>query len=89
MTGGSSYQQEQISRIGGLSHALELVLRAHSLACGKQARSAIEALRDEAIDSFRNSDIPANREMEHAQIAGPAIEAIETVFNSVLSKIGD
>jgi len=79
--------QDSISRINGLQFALGVTLHALAIKYGKDARTTIEALRDEAINSFKNSDIPADREMEHAKIVGPAIEAVETVFNSALGKL--
>jgi hypothetical protein len=81
--------QESLSRIGGLGHALELTLGAYAVVRGKEARASVEALRNEAVNNFRNSDIPPDREMEHAQIAGPAIDAIETIFNGFLAKLDD
>ena len=85
----SSYAQQLISRVGGLSHALEFALRNIAVNSGDEARAAIESLRDKAIDAFRNSDIQADREMEHAQMAGPAIDAIKTVFDAVLRDLRD
>jgi hypothetical protein len=76
--------QDSISRISGLELALRITLRELAAKTGKDARATIEALRDEAIKSFKNSGIPANREMEHAKIVGPSIEVIETVFDEVL-----
>jgi hypothetical protein len=76
--------QDAISRISGLELALQITLHALAVKCGKDARATIEALRDEAINRFKNSDIPANREMEHAKIVGPSIEVIQIVFNAAL-----
>ena len=76
-----------ISRIGGLKLALELTLDALAVKCGKDARAALESLRDEAINSFKNADIPADREMEHAEIVSPAIEGIEIIFNAALRNL--
>ena len=79
--------QDFISRIGGLQLALEITLHALAVKCGKDARATIEALRDEAVNSFKNSDISADREMDHAKIVRPAIEVIEIVFNSALGNL--
>lgn len=76
--------QDSISRISGLELAPQITLRALAEKSGKDARATIEALRDEAISGFKNSGIPADREMEHAKIVGPAIEVIEIVFNETL-----
>jgi hypothetical protein len=79
--------QELTSRISGLHHSLELTLRALASASGEDARARIETIRDEAIYSFKNSGIPADREMEHAEIVRPAIDVIETVFNGFLREL--
>jgi len=81
--------QQLVGRIAGLQYALELGLREIAVIRGKEARAAIVALRKETIDAFRNSDIPPEREMEHAEIARPAIEAIELVFDQALREIDD
>ena len=79
--------QQLISRVTGLNYALELALREIAIICGKDARATLSALRKEAVDAFRNSDISPEREMEHADVAGPAIEAIEVAFDEVLGQL--
>ncbi len=79
--------QEFIIRIGALQHALEITLRALIIASGDSARVTIESLRDEAIDNFKNSEIPADREMDHAKIVGPAIEVIKTMFDDAIGNL--
>jgi hypothetical protein len=81
--------QQLISRVAGLNYALELALREIAIIRGKEARASILTLRKEAIDAFRNSDIGPEREMEHADIAGPAIQAIEIPFDEVLKNLDD
>jgi hypothetical protein len=71
----SSNIQAFISRIGALAHALDLALGRIAEISGEKAREHIEILREQAINDFRNSDIPPEREMEHAEIVRPGIEA--------------
>ncbi len=85
----SDIVQELLSRVGGLSHALDNTLRMLAIIDPENARRNIESLRDLSINDVRNSDIPADREMDHAQIARPAIEVIEIVFNQVLGSISN
>ncbi len=80
-------RQKLISRVFGLYHALEITLRALVVKCGPDARTEIAALRDEAVNRFKNSDISPEREMEHADIVGPAIDAINLAFDGVLRDI--
>lgn len=80
----TDWPQRAISAAGGLGEALQDALRTLSALYGHEARRKLEALRDETIDKFRNSSIPAEREMDHAKIAGPAIEAIEAAYGGVL-----
>ena len=68
--------QDSISRISGLQLALEMALSTLAEESGKDARAKLEALRDQAINRFKNSDIPADRELDHAAIVAPAIEVI-------------
>lgn len=79
--------QQLLSRIGGLENALKLALGALAVKCGEDARPAIEALRKQAIDRMKNSDIDPEWEMKHAEVVRPAIEAINAVFDDVLGKI--
>ena len=80
-------EQDYISRIGGLHYALEITLRSLAVKSGKDARTTLETLRDEAIYHFKNSDIPANREMDHAEVVGPAIEVIRMVFDAAIHEL--
>jgi hypothetical protein len=64
-----------------------MALKAIAEQSGKDARTKLEALRDEAIGRFKNSDIPADREMDHAAVAGPAIEVIRIVFDAAINQL--
>lgn len=80
-------RQEFIIRISALQLALELTLKALIIASGKNARNGLILLRDEAINRFKNSGIPADREMDHAKLVGPAIEVIQTMFDGEIDKL--
>jgi hypothetical protein len=79
--------QDLQSRIGALNFALEQALSQLAELYGTEARQKIEALRDDLIHRFKNSGIPADRELEHAEIVRPALEALEAVFNDMLSRL--
>ena len=79
--------QASISRIGGLHHTLKLALETLATEWGAEAPAKLVALRDEAVLRFKISGIPADRELEHAAVVGPAIEAIEETFATVLSDL--
>jgi len=72
-----------------LAEALEQCLARLAVLHGQEARREIETLRDELIYKFKNADIPAEREMEYAEVLGPGITALEAVFESVLSNLPD
>jgi hypothetical protein len=73
--------QELIMRVSALNSAVERCLKELSIFYGDEAREKIKSLRDELIDKFKRSDIPAEREMEHAQIVGLAIDTIKLAFS--------
>ena len=79
--------QDLMSRNGALHIALEATLARLAKLNGTIARREIEALRDDLVRRFKNSGIIPERELDHAKVAGPAIEVIETVFNSSLEKL--
>jgi hypothetical protein len=47
---------------------------------GSNAKAKLRAIRDELIIKFKQSGVPAERELDHANIVRPIIEAIETAF---------
>ena len=76
----SDRNQELLSRVMGLNAALEQTLSALSTLYGSEARTKLRAMRDELIRKFKESGIPENRELDHAKVVRPSIEAIETAF---------
>lgn len=80
-------EQDYISRIGGLHYALEIALRALAVKSGKDARTALESLRNEAVNHFKNSDISPEREMDHADVVRPAIDVVRLIFDAAISKL--
>ena len=48
------------------------------------SRPKLRAMRDELIRKFKESGIPADRELDHAKIVRPSIEAIETAFEDFI-----
>jgi len=79
--------QELTGRVGALDLALRETLARLATLHGADAQQEIEALRDDLVKRWKNSAIPANRELDHAKVAGPAIDATELAFNSVLAKL--
>jgi chaperonin GroEL (HSP60 family) len=87
MATDNSRYQDLLSRNGALATALEECLRRLATLYGDDAYQELKSLRDELIRKFKNAGIPANREMEHAEVVRPAIEVLETVFDDVLSTL--
>lgn len=79
--------QDLISRLSGLELALEKAWLRLAELNPDVARREIESLRDDAIEKFKNSDVPAELEMRHAEINRPAIEVIELLSDRVLRQI--
>lgn len=80
----SDKEQELLSRVMGLNAALEKCLAELSALYGSDARTKLRAMRDELIRKFKESGIPADRELEHAKIVGPSIAAIKTAFEDFI-----
>jgi hypothetical protein len=76
----SDREQELLSRAAGLNAALAKCLAELETLYGSNAHTKLRAMRDDLIRKFKQSSIPANRELDHAKIVGPIIEAIETAF---------
>jgi hypothetical protein len=76
--------QDLIARCAALSATLDICLSELVRLYGDEARVKLEAIRDELIMRFKNSSIPANREMEHVAIVRPAIEVIQEHFSEAL-----
>jgi hypothetical protein len=76
--------QDLLSRNAALAMALEECLRRLAALYGDGAHQELTSLRDELIRRLKNAGIPANRELEHAQIVGPAIKVLEDAFEDVL-----
>jgi hypothetical protein len=79
--------QDLQSRIGALRIALEVCLARLAGLYGDDARKEIESLRDELINRFKNSGIPPDREMEHAEIVQPAIQVLQIMFDDALNRL--
>jgi hypothetical protein len=80
----SDREQELLSRVMGLNAALEKSLAELSTLHGTEARTKLRAMRNEHIREFKESGIPANRELDHAKVIRPSIEAIETAFEDFI-----
>jgi hypothetical protein len=87
MTNDADRLRDRLIRIVALGAALDVCLRRLMVFYGTSAPQEIEALRDELVGKYKNAEIPAERELDHAKIVGPAIDAIETVFNSALERL--
>jgi stringent starvation protein B len=82
--------QEFHSRFGGLERALEVTLFALSSCLarsGGNPREMIEFLRDKTVADFKNSEVPPEKDMEHAALNGPAIDAVITAFDGFLKRL--
>ena len=86
MATDNSRYQDLLTRNGALAKALEECLQRLAMLYGDEAYQKLKSLRDELIWKFKNADIPANREMEHAQVVRHAIEVLETAFEDVLRR---
>ena len=86
MTNDADRVQDLQSRIGALAKALDVCLDALIILWGEDAAEQIELLRDQLIKTFKTTGIPAERELDHAKVVGPAIEVLEEVFNDALRR---
>ena len=72
--------QDSIGRLGGLDAAVTACLAELTILYGDEAGWQLKALRDKIIDKFKQSEIPAEFDMHHAEVNRSAIEAIELAF---------
>jgi len=78
------WTQDAISRISGLAHALETLLKAHFVGADNATIASVKKMRDEIIATLKTSDIAPEIEMKHAAVVSPAIDAVEIVFDGFL-----
>jgi hypothetical protein len=79
-SGSSEGTQELRVRVTALNDALQQTLAQLAVLYGPQSREKIKLLRDHLIQKYKQSGIPPEREMDHAVIVWPAINAIELAF---------
>jgi hypothetical protein len=87
MTTDADRIQDLLSRNGALRVALERCLSVLTEQYGAEARVKIAQLRDDLIKRFKNADIPAEHELQHANVVKPAIEVIQAIFDHALEII--
>jgi hypothetical protein len=68
MTTDADRIQDLLSRNGALRVALERCLSVLTEQYGAEARVKIAQLRDDLIKRFKNADIPAEHELQHANV---------------------
>jgi hypothetical protein len=73
---------------GTLSLALQACLSEIVRLSGKDAAANLSRLRDTLVNGLKESDIPPDREMEHAALVGPAIEILNDHFDEALRQVG-
>jgi hypothetical protein len=67
--------------------ALDLALKRIVELSGDDTRYNIEGLRDEAIRTFKNADVPPQRDLDHVRIVSPAIELLLGHFQCSLDEL--
>ena len=78
--------QELTVRVSALHSLTQECLTELASLYGDDAERKLRLLRNKLVRKYKQSDIPADREMQHAQIVGPAISAIELAFEDFLPK---
>jgi hypothetical protein len=76
----SKREQELLSRVAALDAALRRSLAELSALYGTDARAKLRTIRDELIRKLEEGAILAERELDHAKIVRPSVEAIEVAF---------
>jgi hypothetical protein len=85
--GGICLTQEYIIHTAALGAALDIALKRVAELSGDDARLNFESVRDEAIDLFKNFDIPPEPDMGRIIIVGPAIEMLRELFEHSLESL--
>ena len=77
-------EQELVGCVFGLNAALQKSLTELRALYGREARTKLRAMRDELIRKFKESNISPDRELDHAKVVGPIINAIELAFEDFI-----
>jgi len=77
-------EQELASRLFALNYAARLLGQSLIERLGDRGRREVEEIRRELILDLKNSAVPPERELEHADIMRPAIESVDMLFDGIL-----
>jgi hypothetical protein len=78
---------DYIIRVAALSVALQLALQRLAEMNDADARLNLEAVRNDAIEIFKNADVPPELDLQQAIIVGPAIDILEEFFEISLESL--
>jgi hypothetical protein len=84
---GSEREQNLTHQVLGLHWALTETLKRLAPFYGENANREIDALCKKLVDDLKNSDIPAEFEMDHAKMVRPVIDVVTGAFTNALRDI--
>jgi hypothetical protein len=74
-------------RFAALGIALHLALKRISEISGDDSRKNLESVRDQAINYFKNAEVPAESDMNQVRIVTPALEILNDIFANALAGV--
>jgi len=77
--------QDLTSRLFAAKAVADEALEALAKEYGEDATSKLREMQAHLLNRFKNSGIPAERELEHAKIVGPSLDIINIIFAGVLT----
>lgn len=76
-----------ISRHAGIEAVATACLNVIIQSQGSNAKVFLTAMMEALVSRVKNSDIIAEREMDHAAIVGPALEEIQRIITAAIESI--
>ena len=78
---------EYVIHAAALGVAFDIAVKRLAEISGEDARQNIESVRDEAIELFKNAQVPPEHDLDQAVTVAPAIELLEGLFGASLERL--
>ena len=79
--------RDDTMRFTALGIALHLALERISELSGSDSRKNLESVRDQAVNLFKNAEVPPERDMDQVRIVTPAIKILDELFANALAGV--
>jgi hypothetical protein len=79
--------RDEAIRFAALGVALHFALKRISELSGGDPRKNLELVRDQAVNLFKNANVPPERDMDQVRIVTPAIKILDELFANALAGV--